>query len=242
MAATTSTVNSRTVTDDRANFENAIHSLEAQITNVGAHLTIDSTVRLAYIREVSTMAEQLRSAASSGKISWSEAAQQAQETRNLVMEICRSRSTPVGRAYAEATKKSGYTLNQMITKSTERAYGKTAVFSRLSPVQKNKIYAAIIRSAGKPNAVVSARMAQLAYAGKGVLVIALGVSIYNVATSDNKLSATGKEIAINGAGIAGGIAGGALAGLACGPGAPACVTVGAFVGGALAAFGMNAIW
>lgn len=50
-----------------------------------------------------------------------------------------------------------------------------------------------------------------------------------------------KEIVITGAGI-GGIAGGALAGLACGPGAPVCVTVGAFVGGALAAFGVSITW
>ncbi|WP_323002029.1 hypothetical protein [Denitromonas sp.] len=28
----------------------------------------------------------------------------------------------------------------------------------------------------------------------------------------------------------------------CGPGAPVCVTVGAFVGGALAAFGVSFVW
>ena len=44
---------------------------------------------------------------------------------------------------------------------------------------------------------------------------------------------------MTGGGIAGGVAGGAVAGLACGPGAPVCVTVGAFVGGALAAFGID---
>ncbi len=42
-----------------------------------------------------------------------------------------------------------------------------------------------------------------------------------------------------GGGIAGGIAGGAAAGLVCGPGAPVCVGIGAFVGGALAAFGVS---
>jgi len=50
------------------------------------------------------------------------------------------------------------------------------------------------------------------------------------------------HLAVTGAGIAGGIAGGALAGLACGPGAPVCVTVGVFVGGALAAFGVDFFW
>ena len=51
--------------------------------------------------------------------------------------------------------------------------------------------------------------------------------------------AAGHELAVTGGGIAGGVAGGAVAGLACGPGAPVCVTVGAFVGGALAAFGID---
>jgi hypothetical protein len=35
------------------------------------------------------------------------------------------------------------------------------------------------------------------------------------------------------------MAGGAAAGLACGPGAPVCVAVGVFVGGALAALGAD---
>ena len=39
--------------------------------------------------------------------------------------------------------------------------------------------------------------------------------------------------------FAGGAAGGALAGLACGPGVPLCVTVGVYVGGALGALGAD---
>ncbi|MEN3753809.1 hypothetical protein [Mangrovibacter yixingensis] len=40
----------------------------------------------------------------------------------------------------------------------------------------------------------------------------------------------------------GGWLGGAAAGLVCGPGAPVCVVIGAFVGGALAAWEMDSIW
>jgi hypothetical protein len=70
----------------------------------------------------------------------------------------------------------------------------------------------------------------------------MALSTYEIATSSNKVAAFQKELAINGASIAGGIADGALAGLACGPAAPICVTVGAFVGGSLAAFGTGYIW
>jgi hypothetical protein len=67
----------------------------------------------------------------------------------------------------------------------------------------------------------------------------MALSVYEIATAEDKTSATGRELAVTGAGIGGSIAGGALAGLACGPGAPVCVTVGAFIFGALAAFGVS---
>ena len=85
-------------------------------------------------------------------------------------------------------------------------------------------------------------MKKLSSAGRSLVFLSIAISVYTVATADNKFDAAGKEIVITGAGIAGGIAGGALAGLACGPGAPVCVTVGAFVGGALAAFGVSITW
>ncbi|EHN8924067.1 hypothetical protein Q8V93_003567 [Enterobacter asburiae] len=55
---------------------------------------------------------------------------------------------------------------------------------------------------------------------------------------DDKVSESGRQIAINGAGIAGG----AMAELMCGPGAPVCVLIGGFVGGALAAWEMGRLW
>lgn len=223
-------------------FEQTIRSLEAQLANAGAHLTIDASARIAYAREIKHMADRLRTEAFTGRITWGQAAQQAQETRNAVMAIIRSRSTSVGRAVAQRIKAQGYTLNDLISRQTSRMYGPGATFSRLTASQRNIVYASIVNSAGKSNPAVTQTMSRLSYAGRGVIFVSLGLSIYNVTTATNKAAATGREIAINGAGIAGGMAGGALAGLACGPGAPVCVTVGAFVGGALAAFGVSSIW
>lgn len=224
-------------TDDQVAFENAIKSLEAQAANIGAHVTIDATARQAYSREIKNMAEMLRRDASGGKISWAQAAQQAQETRNLVMEATRVRSTPVARSIAQKMKLTGFSLNELIAKYATQMYGETIVFSKLTMSQKNKIYAAIVAAAGKSNVKVSAALARMSFAGRGVLVLSLGLSAYTVATSTNKVAAAKKETLTIGASIGGGIAGGALAGLACGPGAPLCVTVGAFIGGVLAAYG-----
>lgn len=228
--------------EDREDFERAMKALEAQIASVGAHVTIDSSARMAYAREICRMAEKLRADAIKGKITWAHAAEQAQQTRNVVMEVIRSRSTPVGRALAQSMKAEGRSLNELIARQIKKLYGSEKLFSQLSTSQRNNIYAAIVSSAGRSHAGVTARMTKLSFAGRGLIFLSLGISVFSIASSTDKAMAVKKEVATTGAGVTGGIAGGALAGLACGPGAPVCVTLGAFAGGALAAFGIGYIW
>jgi hypothetical protein len=228
--------------NDRVIFENTIQALEAEVANVGAHLAIDSTARQAYVRQIQMMAEDLRRQASSGRMIWSQAAAQAQEARNAIMEIIRGRSTPIGRAMAEQLKREGKTLNELVARKASQLYGPNINFSRLSLTQQNAVYAEIVKSAGRSNPRVTMTMRRLSRAGRGLIVLSIALSVYEVITADDKAKVAGRELAVTGAGIGGGIAGGALAGLACGPGAPVCVTVGAFIGGALAAFGIDSLW
>jgi hypothetical protein len=230
------------IADDRAEFESAISSLQAQLANVGTHLVVDAGVRETYTRQVDAMARELRSQAQSGKISWKQAASQANETRNIIMELMRGRGTPVGRAIAESLKLEGKPLNELIAKKTLEKFGQNANFSQLTPAQQNTVYAAIVESAGKANPRVSATMHRLSRAGRGLVFVSIAISMYSIAAAEDKVDATKRELAVTGAGVGGGIVGGALAGLACGPGAPVCVTIGAFVGGALAAFGVDLFW
>ncbi|MFB4356848.1 hypothetical protein RBJ15_11305 [Pantoea sp. BS_4] len=132
-------------------------------------------------------------------------------------------------------KSSGKTLNELVAKKATSLFGPKTNFASLSEVQKNQVYASIVESAGKSNPSVNLKMLQLSRAGKGLIVLSLAISVYEIYTAENKVAETGKQIAINGAGIAGG----ALAGVVCGPGAPVCVLIGGFVGGALAAFEMG---
>lgn len=227
---------------DRETFESAIRALESEIANIGAHLAIDSAARQAYAIQVQAMSTELRMMASTGKISWAQAALKANETRNLIMDIVRNRSTPVGLAIAQQMKQQGITLNEIIAKKAQSLYGEKISFNDLPLEKQNKVYAEVVKSAGKSNPKVTSAMIKLSRAGRGLLFLSVTLSVYTVATSENKLATAGKEVAVTGAGIGGGIAGGAIAGLACGPGAPVCVTLGAFVGGALAAFGIDLIW
>lgn len=227
---------------NREYFESAIRALEAEIANLGTHLTIDAHARQTYMRQIQIMAADLRRRASAGKITWLTAASDAQETRNIVMEVVRTRSTPVGLAMAQRLKSEGRTLNELVARKTLHLYGKNAQFSRLTNSQQNAVFGEIVKSTGKSNPQVSVILRNLSYAGRGLIFVSIALSVYSVATADSKLETAGNEVAVTGAGIGGGFGGGAIAGLVCGPGAPVCVTIGAFVGGALAAFGVSFIW
>ena len=103
---------------NRELFENALRGIEADIANVGVHLTIDSHARQVYAKQIKAMTVELRSNAMAGRIPWSKAAAQAQETRNVIMQIIRTRSTPVGLSMAQQLKREGKTLNELIARKT----------------------------------------------------------------------------------------------------------------------------
>lgn len=226
----------------RSEFKMAIRALETQIASAGTHMTIDAQARAVYAREVRNMAEALRRDAESGRISWADAAEKAQQTRNFVMEAIRGRSTPIGRALATRLKAEGATLNEVLARQTVKLYGNGAVFAALNKSQQASVYSKVIASAGRSNPAVTAIMRKIGYAGRGLVMVSLAISIYSITTSANQTRAIEREVVVTGTGIGASIAGGALAGLACGPGAPVCVTLGAFVGGALGAFGAGLFW
>ena len=228
--------------NDQAVFEHAIQTLKSEIASAGTHFIIDASARQAYAQQIEAMAENLRNEASSGRITWLEAATQAQETRNSIMEIIRDRSTPVGRAMAEQLKSEGKTFNELIARYAIRLYGPNVNFNSLSSIQKNAVYAEIVKAAGRSNPRVTTMMRGLSRAGRGLIILSIALSVYTIVTADDKVKAAKREAAVAGAGIGGSILGGAAAGLVCGPGAPVCSTVGAFIGGALAAFGTDYFW
>ncbi|MES2887741.1 MAG: hypothetical protein V4739_06980 [Pseudomonadota bacterium] len=228
--------------NDQQIFDHTIQAIEADVAALGIHMAVDSTARLTYMRQIKAMSDELSAEAKAGRITWAQAAAEAQEARNAIMEITRSRTTPVARALAESLKAEGKTLAELLAGRTVTMYGKDARFELLSPMQQNAVYAEIVKSAGKSNPKVTGTMMKLRHAGRGLIFLSLAISVYEIAEAEDKVDAAKKEGAIAGAGVAGSVVSGALAGLVCGPGAPVCVTLGAFIGGSLAAFGMSMIW
>jgi len=233
--------------NDRKLFDNAISTLKAEILNVGTHLAWDATARNLYVNEIRKTAEELiRQVESGGKIAgekatWAKAAAEAHKLRNDTVDIMRDKSSPVGRAYAQRLKPEGKKLTILIAEKVAEKYP-GARFEHLSTAQRNNVYAAVVKSSGKSRQKVTNAMRRWSGIGRGLIILSVAISVYNVTVAEDKTQAIAREASIAGAGIAGGIGGGALAGLACGPGAPICVTVGMFVGGALAAFGISLFW
>lgn len=160
--------------DDKATFDNAVKSLEATASSVGAHLQIE--------------------------------------------------------------------LNALVADKTAKLFGNNADFAKLGPSQQNRVFAEVVASAGRSQPAVTRSMLRLSYVGRNIILLSLVLSTYSILVAHNKSIAVKRELATTTAGIGGSLAAGALAGLACGPGAPLCVTMGAFAGGALAAFGAGFIW
>jgi len=246
--------------NERKLLDSEIRTLRAEIYSAGTHLGWDSAVRALYAKEISAMAQELAKQMDSGALTPIEAAKQAQESRNNILKILRRGSTPVGRAIAENIKREGMGLQDLIIKNFSKIHNGIRINPRLIseternrllrnfeklPVEgKNQVYAAIVESAGRPRDLVVAgiEMKTRGKIGGGLLILSVGWSIYVIATAEDKAQAAKRELAVTGAGIGGAILGGAAAGLVCGPAAPVCSTAGAFIGGALAAFGVSWFW
>lgn len=228
--------------EGKKKLERAIATLQGDVNAASGVLYVDPKLRLEYSRRIKAMSDDLYAKASRGIISWEKAAEEANQTRNLLMELIRYRSTPVGKALAQKMKAQGKTLNELIAYKTKSLYGDKVNFNNLSVSQKNAVFSAVVQSAGKSNHEVNIKMQRLSGAGRGLIFLSLAVAVYQIYEAEDRVLETQRQLAISSAGIAGAWGGGALAGLMCGPGAPVCVVIGAFVGGAIAAWEISGFW
>jgi len=155
--------------------------------------------------------------------------------RNILMDTMRNKTSEIAKAYALNQKTKGKSLPFLEQKYAKEAFKKP--FEKLNPSQKNKVWKEIVFSSGRPQQKANKLAKSLGRAGRSFIAITIVISVYNIASADDKIQTTAKEGAILGGGLLGSVAGGAAAGLACGPGAPVCVGIGIFVGGVMFAIG-----
>lgn len=223
--------------DDRNELEVSLTVMESEALNFAYRFINDGNVRISYINQTKMLAQEYRKKVTSGAMPPKEAALQVYELRNQIMEAQRLRTSDIGRAKAVNLKHTGLDLSELTEKYAQRKFDTS--FLKLSPAHQNQVYLEIIESSGRARPSVNTAANRLSNLGKGLLVVTVGIAIYNITSADNKKKAIAREGAVISGGFVGGAAGGALAGLACGPGAPVCSVMGVFIGGALGAMGAD---
>lgn len=218
-----------------ADLESALALLKSEALNFGYRAIRDSAVRFDYIAKTEALVRAMREEVRAGRLTPAEAADAATQVRDEIMQASRRESSDIGRALAEQAKGTGPKLPALQERYAQRLFKES--FEALLPANKNRVWLEIVEASGRQRPSFNLKAPRVATLGRGLVVFSAAVAVYNVATAEEPGRQAVKEGATAGAGVLGGMGGGALAGLACGPGAPVCVAIGVFVGGALAAAG-----
>jgi hypothetical protein len=216
--------------------ENALMALDGTVLAFSERFIRDGRVRANYVEQAKAASRELQAYVSMGEMSAEEAALKVNELRNALLEASRLNSSDLGRAFAVVEKATGLTMEKLQAKYAAKLFNKE--FAVLSAAERDTVLMEIVRAAGRPNPKFTGLASKLGKAGKGLLIVSFAFAAYNVATSDRP----GREAVKQTASIGAGILGGAAAGMACGPGAPVCVAVGALVGGIVVALGTEQLF
>jgi hypothetical protein len=213
--------------------EAAFRFLETESVNFAQRLSKDARVRSEYLKRARQFSSELRTAYRQGAIDARRAAAAAHQLRNELLDLMRAKSSDIGRAWAEKMKLKGAPLEALLDKYAQARFG--TAFEHLPSPSKTTVFLEIVEAAGRPQARATSIARGLGAAGRSLWLLSIGLAVYEVANADDKLAETVHQGTTLGAGFGGGALGGAAMGLACGPGAPICVALGAFAGGLIGA-------
>ncbi|WP_373415129.1 hypothetical protein [Acinetobacter colistiniresistens] len=242
--------------------EIALDSLNGTAIYFGNNFLIhDANLRAAYMREIKKMSDGYLEAVKQGKISVKDAALEATDLRNQILDATRKKNSAIGVAISQKEKAAGKTLEQILEyyameiKDPEKfkalrsnrvamdqhikskINAKQSYFNALTADEKNRVYYSVLKGSGKSKKSFNAKIKWMKIGGRVLIVFSVayaGYEIYNAENREKEIYRQGTTIV---GGIAGGAGGGAAAGAICGPGSPICSTVGVIIGGAIGGFG-----
>ncbi len=210
--------------------EAALAGLQAEAQTFAWRFINDAKARQAYVRRIADMSQEILADVRAGRISASDAARLANESRNLIMEEIRRITSAIGRSGAQAAKASGLTLEQALAKAVDKLYPGRA-FAELSGQQKRRVFTEVVEAAGRSSSKFTSQIPKWLKWGRSLGAVTVAISIYNIWAAENRLHEGIREGATLAGSALGGAAANAGAGFLCGPGAPVCVTALFIVGG-----------
>jgi len=246
--------------NDRQNFELALRVLEAEVANFGHAAHWDASTQANFDQLLRRFRTEMAQQVFAGQVTWREAGEQTYALRDLIVQIAHAGHRALAASTSASTTAGGgaptpadHSINARVGQKTLDLHGQSAQFDQLADNQKNKVYAAVVESARRHiTPRVSTVVLATSQAGQGLVVAGQALTVYNVALAEDNAAVAAKQAAATsanpqapGAGApAPGMAPGTtttLAGLACDPGSPVCVTASAFVDGALSALGLDVV-
>lgn len=218
--------------------QRALSAFEAEAVNFARRFIPDHTVRQQYVAKIRQMSDSILDEVRRGLITAEQGQSLAHQLRNEILATTRGASSDVGRAWAEALKAQGRTLAELQERYAAQLFRRA--FDTLNEAERNQVFLRIIEASGRARPSVLVTSTRLARLSRSLLFVTAAIAVYEVTTSDNPGREAVKQGSVVGAGLAGGaLAGAAATGLVCGPGAPVCVGLIVFIGGGLAAVGMD---
>jgi ribosomal protein L18E len=239
LSHTPGTINGQQTASLTRSAQDDIWALEVISSNFAVRFIPDAQTRSMYLNETKSFARALQQKLATGSIGAQEAAIQAQQMRNVIMNSMRGRTSDFGLALAEFMKKEGKTLAQLEEKYADELFRKT--FSTLAKEEQCKVWIKIVEKSGQPQRMASVGAKVMGHVGRGLFALTAVVAVYHVATAEDKVRASGQEISTLGGGLAGAAVLGSAGGI-CGPAAIACVPIGVVLGGLLGAAGAEALF
>lgn len=223
---------------DRRALELALAALQSQAENFAWRYIKDAKARAAYVSRIAAAAAQIRQDVLAGVMSAQDGARLANELRNVILEEVRAISSAIGRAGAEAAKATGLTLEEAIEKTVKKLFPRHT-FADLAAAQRRQVFMDIIEASGRSRPAITNQIPKWTRFGRGLIVVTVAISAYNIWEAKNKVRQSAKESATLLGGALGGAAANASAGFLCGPGAPVCVTALFIIGGVAGALIFN---
>lgn len=217
-------------TQDLRALDEALAALQVTAQNFAWRFITDAKARATYVRRIAEASATIRADVLAGRVSATEGAAFAVQSRNLIMEEIRAITSAIGKAGAQSIKGQGLTVEAALEKAVKKLFPGQS-FADLAPAQKRQVFLEVIEASGRSSPKVTGQVPKWTRIGRGLAVATVAISVYNIWEAENKLRQGVKEGATLAGGALGGAAANASAGFLCGPGAPACVTVLFIIGG-----------
>lgn len=210
--------------------DQALAALQASAQNFAWRFIRDANARSTYVQRIAQAAAELRADVVAGRVGAAEGAALAVQTRNTILEEVRAITSAIGKAGAQSIKPQGMTLDDALQKAAEKLFPGRH-FADLNVAQKRQVFNEVIEASGRSKPRITGQIPKWTRIGRGLAVVTIAISVYNIWEAQNKLRQSAKEGATLIGGALGGAAANASAGFLCGPGAPICVTALFVIGG-----------